>query len=227
MQTGRTPTHQNVSIASLGARVVAFLSDSVLLGIYLFMACAALLSLDVAEVWVWIMLVAMPTFVFGLFFELLMNGQTPGKRMMNLTVVKTNGATPVAGDYIVRWACGLIDFFFLFGLIPVIVIVSGGRGQRLGDIVAGTCVVKLPSPNGQAPAPVAKCPLTFPGVIQLDSYYTELIVRAQRAYHHHDNFKPMWILAENLKSHLHLETDMPPAQFLEAVLKDYNYLKKR
>jgi hypothetical protein len=42
-----------------------------------------------------------------------------------------------------RWIFSFIDFYILSGALAVLIIAVGGKGQRLGDIVAGTSVVKL------------------------------------------------------------------------------------
>ena len=50
---------------------------------------------------------------------------------------------PRLGDYLLRWIFSFVDFYILSGAIALVVIAMGGKGQRIGDIVAGTSVVKL------------------------------------------------------------------------------------
>lgn len=227
MQTGSTPGDQNVLVATAGARIIAFLLDSILLAIYLTGVSTAFISTDTEDEWLWVVFVIIPLFAFGLILELLMGGQTPGKRLMGLKVIRLNGSKPSGGDYLLRWVCGLVDFIFLFGVLATVIIAAGGKGQRLGDIVAGTCVIKV-TPQ---PLPPTRPFLTetyspvFPQAARLDSYYEELIHRALRAHRKHDNFKPVWLLSEKIRSLLEIETNMTPEQFLATLLTDINHLK--
>jgi uncharacterized RDD family membrane protein YckC len=94
---------------------------------------------------------------YGLFFETLWNGQTPGKRWMNLRVVSTDGRPINAAQATIRNFIRVADFFpyastliffeqngmFLFPtlLVSLVCMLSTKRFQRLGDLAAGTMVV--------------------------------------------------------------------------------------
>ncbi|MEO7326634.1 MAG: RDD family protein [Dokdonella sp.] len=99
---------------------------------------------------------------YPVLFEVLRDGQTPGKKIMGLRVVNANG-TPVTWiASIVRNLLRTVDmlpFAYAFGLFACL-IDPGGR--RLGDLVAGTLVVyaELPAKQGAAPiAPVVHAPM--------------------------------------------------------------------
>jgi hypothetical protein len=172
--------------------------------------------------------VGIPMFGFGVICELLMGGQTPGKRITNIRVTKLDGTAPKPADYLLRWACGLIDFIFLFGATATIIIATGGKGQRLGDIVAGTFVVRsLPDSGPVLTSPAIPGPVVFPQVVQLDRYYIELIERALEANRSHGNPVPVSMLCEKIKSLLNIRTEIPPVQFLNMVVKDFNSLNAR
>ena len=74
-------------------------------------------------------------------FEVLRNGQTPGKSVMGLRVV-SDDATPIGwNDSLVRNLLRVVDFLpFGYGA-GLVSIVSTRRFQRLGDLAAGTLVV--------------------------------------------------------------------------------------
>ena len=78
---------------------------------------------------------------YPVFFEVLWQGQTPGKRAMNIAVVNDD-LTPIAwGTSIIRNLvrfADLLPVFFMFGTISIIITKNF---QRLGDLVAGTLVV--------------------------------------------------------------------------------------
>lgn len=233
MQKVNTSTSQNVSDrpapAPVGARIVAFLLDLVAMIIYVIMISSALMSADVEDVWIWSVFVVIPAFSFGFICELLMSGQTPGKRIMDLQVVNLDGTRPGPVQYGIRWICGLIDFIFLFGVLATILIASGGKGQRLGDMVAGTYVIKS-SGQKRVSANIqvyrGYTPV-FPQVVHLDRYYLELINRALDASRDHNNQTPGQMVTEKLKSLLEVRTEMPASQFLTTLRDDFNHLTKR
>jgi uncharacterized RDD family membrane protein YckC len=73
-------------------------------------------------------------------FEILWHGQTPGKRIAGIRVVKDSGRPITAIEGIGRNLMRAIDGSFLY-LVGVISIVLSRRNKRLGDYVAGTIVI--------------------------------------------------------------------------------------
>src|SRR5688572_21450820 len=233
MQTIRVRTTQNVFIeyplASVGERIVAYLIDWIIL-IFYTIAIVAVLSTIEVEVWyIWLILIGVPMLFFSLLFEIFMNGQTPGKFAMKIKVVRLDGTPPAIGDYLMRWIFSFIDFYMLSGAVAVVIIAAGGKGQRLGDIVAGTCVVKLIAQREITASEVFITPEetyvpVFPQVVQLESHDIELIQRALEANRNFGNAEPVMMVTEKIKSLLGVQTDLPPVQFLFTIVKDYNHL---
>ena len=77
--------------------------------------------------------------------EMLMNGQTLGKRAMNTRVVNVNGKEPTALDFFIRWVFRLVDIYLTAGSFGIIFISTTARGQRLGGVLSNTMVVSLSS----------------------------------------------------------------------------------
>jgi uncharacterized RDD family membrane protein YckC len=236
MQTINVRTTQNVAIqypvASVGDRILAYLLDMLFLVAYIFALAALFINIEMEIIWVWMMMVVIPLLFYHLAFEIFMNGQSPGKRIMGIQVVRLDGTQPGIGNYFLRWMLGLVDFHVLSGAIAVIVIAAGGKGQRLGDIVAGTCVVKLIAEREITASEVFIAPEntyqpTFPQVLQLESRDIELIQRALEANVHYDNVQPVLMVAEKVKSTLNIQTELPPAEFLYVVVKDFNHLSSQ
>ncbi len=81
-------------------------------------------------------------FGYYAFFELLMRGQTPGKRAMKIRVIRDDGTPAAAMDIVVRNLVRIVD------ALPGAYAIGGGvmffhpMHKRLGDIAAGTIVVK-------------------------------------------------------------------------------------
>ncbi|ELZ91727.1 RDD domain-containing protein [Haloferax mucosum ATCC BAA-1512] len=87
-------------------------------------------------------LVAFVTFV-GYFFLLegLWDGQTVGKRLFGIKVVKEDGSACDIGSSLMRNLLRIIDGFFYY-LIGFISMAISDKRQRVGDRLAGTVVVR-------------------------------------------------------------------------------------
>lgn len=73
--------------------------------------------------------------------ETLMRGQTPGKWAMGIRVVRLDGSPGRFGDYVLRNLLRGVDGAFAY-LPGIVCMASDSRFRRLGDIVAGTIVVR-------------------------------------------------------------------------------------
>ena len=229
-------TTQNVFIdhpvASLGDRIVAYLIDLVILVVFLITMLAFYLNLRMQIAWVWIVTVGAPLLLYHLIFEIFMNGQSPGKRLMNIQVVRLDGTPATVGDYILRWLFAFVEIQLFSGLIAVLCIAIGEMGQRLGDLVAGTTVVKLVEPAKVtaseifAPQEVGYTTV-FPQVVQLNENDIELVQRALEANRESGNPKPVLAITEKMKSRMGIQTDLPPVKFLYTVIKDFQHLTSK
>jgi uncharacterized membrane protein SpoIIM required for sporulation/uncharacterized RDD family membrane protein YckC len=164
------------TIAGVGSRVYAALIDYflcfvLLIGIFIFLA--ALIpdgprtgpqQTTSSEAW------AMAFFVIAQFvvlwgyyvlFEALADGQTPGKKILRLRVVRDGGYSIDFGASAVRNIVRLVDmqpvFFYGVGIASII---ASKTGRRLGDIVAGTIVVREELVRQLAPPPVPQAHTT-------------------------------------------------------------------
>ena len=79
--------------------------------------------------------------------EWLWNGQTIGKRVFGLRVIGDDGAPPGFLPIFVRNLVRVVDFLPSFYGVGLLAIVLSPRSQRLGDIAAGTYVVRAPRPQ--------------------------------------------------------------------------------
>ena len=148
--------------ANLGSRILAYLVDMtvVVAGILVGLFAVALLgqaSDVVVPDWValTIVLVLLPAWWLGYFiaFETLWRGRTLGKAALGLRVVTREGAPVRFRHAAIRGLLGLVDFFLFGGFVAVVFILFSRDNQRLGDMVAGTLVLRERSALA-APAPV-------------------------------------------------------------------------
>ena len=88
--------------------------------------------------------VVLPIVFYHPLMEIFCGGRSVGKMIMHTRVVMQDGSTPGIGAYLLRWILLPIDLFILNGLGLVFILFSE-RSQRLGDMVAGTMVIKVDS----------------------------------------------------------------------------------
>ncbi len=79
---------------------------------------------------------------FDIYYEVRHSGQTPGKKWTGIRVVGENGAAVDFRAACVRNLVGLADFLPGFYLLGGFLVLVSGRGQRLGDMAAGTIVIR-------------------------------------------------------------------------------------
>jgi uncharacterized RDD family membrane protein YckC len=148
MESVTIQTTQNVSIdyplASVGSRVGSFFIDATIYLIAYSILTVALASLIKSFDGLAIIGLLM-TFVFlayYFFLEMFSRGQTLGKRIIGLRVIRLDGQDPTPADFLTRAIFLLPDVIFSLGVPAVLLIASGRYNQRLGDIVAGTVVIQ-------------------------------------------------------------------------------------
>jgi uncharacterized RDD family membrane protein YckC len=152
MQTIEINTSQNVKIeyqlAGLAHRAFAYLIDLAVILIlwviyYNTFEPEMLIGVSFSTVLVWLFFI-----FYSLLSEVFGNGQSIGKFAMGIKVIKMNGDELEFYDYFGRWTLRFIDVYFSLGIIAAIMIVSNRNGQRLGDLIGGTTVIKKRSTFG-------------------------------------------------------------------------------
>ncbi|MBN8652521.1 MAG: RDD family protein [Cytophagales bacterium] len=231
MQTIKVQTTQNVfidyPIAGVFDRILAFLLDMVIWAAYLILVFFIFGMADVLDYWVMIM-IYLPVFFYNLAFEILMNGQTLGKRALNIQVVRLDGTSPTIANYIFRFILWPIDVI-LWGSIAITFISLTKNGQRLGDLAGGTTVVKLTKRGEVTSQQIVKSLKEeyvpqFPQTINLNDRDIKLIKEVLEMNRELGNGQPVLAATEKVKTLLGIQTDMPPVQFLYTILKDYHHL---
>ncbi|NVK84632.1 MAG: RDD family protein [Cytophagia bacterium] len=228
-------TTQNVTIehdkAGVGNRVLAFMIDLAIIILFSLAIGYIMDNVGWAESqWVNI-LFYFPVFFYDLYMEILNHGQSVGKMALGLRVVRLDGTSPTIGGYILRWILRPIDVM-LSGSIAIICIALTENGQRLGDIAAGTTVVKL-----RKTEKVSRLQLVekmeenyepqFPEVKALTDKEVNLIKDCLRMQADHTNSKPVVMMTEKVKEKLNIESDMRPTQFLYTILRDHTFYTTR
>ncbi|HLC82856.1 MAG TPA: RDD family protein, partial [Bacteroidia bacterium] len=144
MDNIKIQTTQNVDIeyelASIGDRILATLLDYLFffgytLLVFLFFG---LLNSDLED-YLWLLVLCfLPILLYDLLCETFFQGKSFGKMIMKIKVVKLDGTQAGFGAYLLRWLLRIIDTRIFSGGIALIAILANGKGQRIGDMAAGT-----------------------------------------------------------------------------------------
>lgn len=139
----------DADIAGFGTRCVASIIDYLIIGgivlvivIIYTTTLAARISNQTLGTGLLILFIFMLTTFYHLFFEFLWNGQTPGKRRLNLRVVQMDGLPLTTNAALVRNLVRLFDFFPVLYGVGLIAMFASKNTQRLGDMAAGTIVIR-------------------------------------------------------------------------------------
>ncbi|TVT40726.1 RDD family protein [Hymenobacter setariae] len=249
MATIRIHTTQNVTleyeVGSIGDRIVATLIDSLVL-----VAWAVLWGLIFRSVdsdagsheptdWssaagiiaiIIIACIVAPFVFYSLASEIFFNGQSLGKKARHLRVVRLDGTAPRLGDYFLRWLLRLVDLYLPFagGLVAIITIAVNGKGQRLGDMAAGTTVVSTKAPTSVLPDLGPPLPEdyqpVFPQAADLSDYDVALLHQLLSRSLQHGNYVLLNETANKIKGLLHVQSNMSDEAFLRTVLRDHAHL---
>jgi uncharacterized RDD family membrane protein YckC len=155
-------TPENIEVefqlAGLGSRFCAMLIDTLWIALMVFLLFLLLVLFGLGSFewggpgsrhWVgwfvaslWAIATVLVFDGYFIFFELMMRGQTPGKKSMKIRAIRDDG-TPIGGnEVLVRNLLRIVDFLPSFYALGAIVMFFNPLCKRLGDLAAGTIIVK-------------------------------------------------------------------------------------
>jgi len=176
-----------------------------------------------------LLVIAVPFVFYQLLCEVFFNGQSLGKKARQIKVVRLDGTAPTLGDYLLRWLLRIVDLQF-GGLVAVITIAATGRGQRVGDLAAGTTVISVRVRPGAAAGLtlgadyLAGYQVVFPQVASLADHDVTLIRQLMEQARARDNYELLNQLANKVKALTGIQTDLQDGPFLQTVLRDHAHL---
>ena len=239
MTTISITTSQNIALdyelGSVGDRLVAGIIDTAIIAGYI-VILGIMLSLAGASsthngAWA-ILLAYFPVVFYSLYSELLFNGQTVGKKVMGIKVISLDGDRPTLGQYLIRWLFRIIDIWLMSFVLAIILVAATDRRQRLGDMVAGTVVVKTKSKIQLSQTlfmPVAETgyTVTYPEVIRLRDIDIQLIKEVLTSAQKTGNTLMALQAMRKIGEITGIKSKHEPIPFLYAVLSDYNHLTSK
>ncbi|MET0392504.1 MAG: RDD family protein [Chitinophagaceae bacterium] len=201
-------------------------------------------------------LVFLPVALYHIIMEITMNGQSFGKRLMGIRVVHENGGRASVSQFLIRWMLRLSDQWIiiiviillanpnmglegtvivLFGLAflitDIILAVSSKKGQRIGDFLAHTILIRTSSRASIEETVFQEVEdsykPSFPQIMQLSDRDINSIKSILEAARKKGDYNIAEAASDKIKAHLKIESPLSAFGFLELLLKDYNYLSTK
>ena len=243
MKTIQIVTPQNVLIehelASVILRAIAFAVDQVAIILFVVFAYvfAEILGMSGAMADMFFYVFVLPIyFLYSLIFEWRNYGQTLGKMMIGLKVRRLDGNEIGFTEAATRWMMRIVDIFATAGSLAALLISSTERGQRLGDILAGTMVIRQVPGNSVSLDQLLNINTkenyqpVYPQVQRLKEEDVVLIkqtlVRSSK-YPNDAHKTAVNTLVKKLEGLLEISSDkMSQQEFLRTLIKDYIVLTR-
>ncbi len=234
----------NYNPAPVGDRVIAFFIDGITLLAFQLLVQFAFgviarfnesfeLYTDENQ-WVIILIFAIPAFFYHLTFEVMWNGKSFGKWLLGLQVVMADGTNPSLGNYVIRWMFRLVEITFTSGMVAFITVLVNGKGQRLGDIAAKTCVIKIRKKVKLSDTIYSELnegyEVTYPAVSELKDEQIRTIkevLASKKDYEHSTWFVMVQRTANIIQMKIGVQKlESNADDFLEQVIRDYNHIHR-
>lgn len=204
------------------------------------------------DVWGIQWMLYLPVLLYHPVCEILMNGQSIGKKIIGLRVVNENGGRASLSQYVIRWLIRAGDWAMLLILmlnvyvlinqqyrmlllasmllliVDIILVASSKKSQRLGDILAHTILVRTTARGSMEETVFMEVAdnyvPVFPQIMRLSDRDINAIKSILDTARKKEDFNLAAMASEKIKAHLKIDSTMPPYDFLNTLLKDYNYL---
>jgi len=205
------------------------------------MLSAALGSND-HVLWAWV-LFSIPPLCYHLLCEIFLNGQSVGKKATRIKVISADGGEPSLSQYLIRWLFRLADlpwwiFAIVFeGALPwwCSIFVFGGLAsilatpysQRIGDLVAGTILIDTRNRTSWEDTVFTELAEDYkpryPQVMQLSDKDINTLKSIINSVSKSGDYDLSMRIADRIRSKLDIYSDQDSLDFLQTLLKDYNY----
>jgi uncharacterized RDD family membrane protein YckC len=194
----------------------------------------------------------LPYIFYHLVCEITMNGQSLGKMAMGIKVMTELGGQPSFSQYMIRWLFRIIDFpvliilmliasiydpgswrdiglwfMALTGFLGLVCVILTPKSQRIGDLVAGTIIIDLKNRTSWQDTVFTEVEATYqpryPQVMQLSDRDINTLKSIIETVKRKNDYDLSMKIADRIKSKLKMNSDQDSLDFLQTLLKDYNY----
>lgn len=163
----------DLTLAGIGSRFVAGLVDGLIKGVAILILVVASIMLSTADEGGGTLATALAAIViflinisYDILFEVLASGRTPGKRMNGIRVVGEKGQPVTFVPSAVRNLMRLVDILPIGYMVGAVSVLATARNQRLGDLAAGTMVVRDRRSHHESPLALPSSPVP-PHLLQM------------------------------------------------------------
>jgi uncharacterized RDD family membrane protein YckC len=141
-----------LTLAGVGSRFTAALIDNIIEGVVVAAAAGIVFGISLGPIGTaaFVLVAFAMFFGYDVLFEVMNGGRTPGKRRVGIRVVRTGGEPITFFPSAARNLMRLVDILPTFYVIGAISVLVTKRNQRLGDLVAGTIIVRERTPPAAA-----------------------------------------------------------------------------
>lgn len=234
-------TPQNVTIrytlATFWERAIATIIDGVVLSILIFLLSTLIFSFDNSDVHEILMaFIIVPVVLFySLLFEIFNKGQSIGKKLLSLRVIRMDAEPLRFSDFLMRWVFRGVEIYFSLGTISMFSVIASSRNQRIGDLLGNTIVVnvsrrdRLSIENLLSLEKTKEKKVKYPAVVKLPEE-TILVLREtlnkRKQYQNEAHNRAAQLLVDRLCIILELEKPKNNDLFLQTLLSDYVVLTR-
>lgn len=233
-------TTQNVTVqyglASVVYRAIAFLLDliAIVIGSLILWGLQAWLLPEAFEITIYFTIIPFIVF-YSLAFEYLNNGQSLGKMLLKLRVIRLDGEKAQFLDYTMRWVFRSLDFYSSFGGVAFLGVIASTNNQRLGDLLANTTVVSIGKTERMNLQNLLKLnkmsnyTATYPQVVKMPEEAMLIVKETLQKHSKHKNFahqKALDLLVKKMELELSIDAPQNKTEFLKVLLKDYVVLTR-
>lgn len=223
-------TAQNVGvdyeIASIGERILAQIIDYAIYFGWILAVTGLRATISTgyfSETWMLTGLIMLPIMLYPLLCEYFLDGQTVGKMALKIKVIRLDGNKATLSAYLLRWLLAIIDVTLFSGVIAILTIAITGKGQRLGDLAAGTAVIKTQSSISleqiMTPALADDYIPRYPEVVQL----SDNDIRTLKKVLASNNEELMETSMRKIESLLGIHSLDTGDNFLRQIISDFDY----
>ncbi|MEZ4858203.1 MAG: RDD family protein [Flavobacteriaceae bacterium] len=227
-------TTQNVKISytasGAGERLIAYIIDWAIKVGYLIILSWGFNAFEGMDEWSQIginTVLSLPVIFYSLVLELFLNGQTLGKKLMNLKVVKIDGYQASLADYVIRWFFRIVDIYIVG--IGFFFIAFSKKSQRIGDMAAGTAVISIKDRVTMGHTILENLTEdyvpTYPTVIKLSDNDARIIKETFATAKISKDYRTLIKLRDKIMEVAEIKTrkHQNDLEFIDVILKDYNY----
>lgn len=236
-------TSQNVTIdfnlATIGNRIAARFLDWIFIFIYLvifFIIIYVLTSNDfnfeheMLNMVLYVIMI-LPVVFYSLWAPYFMQGQTFGKKILKIKIVKADGAEATFGTYFIRWLLNVVDSIF-YSSVGLITMASTKKRQRVADLVAHTVVITTRQQINFDQTILYNLeenyqPI-FSQVLQLSDKDVQIIRTSLDFAKKNRDYELIKKLRNKIESVINeYKSEMSDVDYVDTVIKDYQYFSQQ